>query len=344
VSETGLLLVNLGTPDAPETAAVRRYLREFLGDPRVLTMPAPLRWLLLYLIILPFRSPRSAHAYQAIWTEEGSPLLVHGRALRERLQERLGEGVRVELAMRYGTPSIRAGLERLKEAGITRVVAAPLYPQYASSTYGSTEEALRAVADALGGLTLELVPPFYDHPAFLDAQAALAKPVLEALDPQKVVLSFHGLPESHLRKGDPTGSHCLTQADCCAAVGEANRDCYRAQCYATARGIVERLGLAEDQWVVTFQSRLGPTAWIQPYTDATLDELVASGTRRVAVPSPAFVADCLETLEELGLQARENFEARGGEALRLVPSLNAEPPWVEALAQIVSAPLGLPPS
>ena len=341
MSQPGLLLVNLGTPDAPDTAAVRRYLKEFLGDPRVLTMPAPIRWMLLNLIILPFRSPKSAEAYREIWTDAGSPLLVHGQALCEQVQARLAGQAQVALAMRYGSPSIRAGLEQLKAAGVRRVVALPLYPQYASSTYGSTEEKLRAEVAAVGELELELVAPFYDHPAFLEAQAELARPVLDDPQPDHVVLSFHGLPESHLRKGDPTGAHCLAKPDCCAAIGDANRDCYRAQCVATARGIAAKLGLDDDAYTVSFQSRLGPTAWIRPYTDQVLDELAAGGTQRVAVLSPAFVADCLETLEELGLRAKEDFEAKGGDDLRLVPSLNAEPAWVDAVVAIARQPLGL---
>lgn len=331
----GVLLVNLGTPDAPEPAAVRRYLREFLSDPRVIDMNPVGRWLLLNLIILPLRPKRSAHAYAKIWSEKGSPLLVHGRALAEAVAQAMPE-VHVELAMRYGTPSLASGLTKLREAGCDELVVMPLYPQYASSTTGSTIEALYAEA-AAGWNTpfITVVPPFYDDARFLDAFGEVARPVLDELDADHVVMSFHGLPIRHLHKSDDSGRTCLASDDCCARMGPDNRNCYRAQCFATARGIAKALGLPDDGWTVAFQSRLGRDPWIQPYADATIRRLAQEGHKRVAVMCPAFVADCLETLEEIGIGAAEDFVAAGGEKLELVPSLNAHPRWVEALVGLL---------
>jgi ferrochelatase len=337
---TGILLVNLGTPDAPLPADVRRYLREFLSDPRVIDVPAVGRWLLLNLFILPFRPRKSAEAYAKVWTEAGSPLLVHSLALRDRLRERL-PGVPIELGMRYGRPSLGEALERLRAATVERIVVAPLYPQYASSATGSSLEAVyREAARRWNVPSFAVVPPFYDDAAFLEAGVAVARPHLDAFRPDHVLFSFHGLPERQIRRSDETGTHCLASEACCAAVGPANRHCYRAQCFATARGLAAGLGLKADAWSVSFQSRLGRTPWIRPYTDVVLPELAQRGVRRVAVLCPAFVADCLETLEEIGLRARAQFREAGGEDLLLVPSLNAEPAWVEALLRLIVAAAG----
>jgi protoporphyrin/coproporphyrin ferrochelatase len=331
---TGLLLCNLGTPDAPTPGAVRRYLREFLSDPRVLDMNPVGRALLLNLVILPFRPRKSAEAYRKIWTDRGSPLLVHGEALATAVRARLGSDWAVELGMRYGKPGIAAALARLREAGVARVVVLPLYPQYASSTTASTVDEVHRLA-APSGEALTVVGAFYDHPAFLDAFVTVGRPVLEAEGPDHVLMSFHGLPERHLRKADASGHHCLVAEDCCDRIGAANRDCYRAQCFATARALAGRLGLPDGRWSVSFQSRLGRTPWIRPYTDARIAELAAQGKKRLVVFCPAFVADCLETLEEIGIRAREQFLAGGGERLALVPSLNAHPSWADAIVRIV---------
>ena len=236
----GILLVNLGTPDAPETAAVRRYLAEFLSDPRVIDIHPVARWLLLHLIILRVRPAKSAHAYRAIWGPEGSPLLVHGRALTAALAERLPAHP-VVLAMRYGAPSIDAGLRELEAAGCDRILVAPLFPHYASSSTGSALEAVyRAAGERLTTPFLHVLPPFYDHPAFIDALAHQGAPLLAELQPDHVVYSFHGLPERHLTNGDQSGAHCLKREAYCAAITALNRSCYRAQCYATARELVEQ--------------------------------------------------------------------------------------------------------
>lgn len=333
----GLLLVNLGTPASTEVRDVRRYLREFLSDPRVLTMPAPARAALLNLVILPFRPARSAEAYRKVWLEEGSPLLVHGRALAAKVRERLGEGAMVELAMRYQEPALSGALERFRAAGVDRIVVLPLYPHYASSSWGSTAEAVYRLAAAHNNVAaLQLVPPFYDHPAFVEAFAGVARPVIAEQEPDVVLMSFHGLPESHMTDADESGgAHCLQADDCCAAIGRANRHCYRAQCFATARALAAALDLGEDAWTVAFQSRLGRTPWIRPYTDEVIPRLAKEGKRRLAVICPAFVADCLETIEEIGIRARGDFLAAGGEDLRLVPSLNAEDAWADAVVRLV---------
>ena len=327
----GLLLVNLGTPDAPTTKAVRRYLREFLYDERVLDMHPIGRFLLLELAILPFRPARSAAAYRKVWTAEGSPLLVFSKQLRDAVAASLPE-TEVVLAMRYGQPSLAAALDHLKAAGVDEIVVAPLYPQYASSSTGSTVEAVyRLVAARWNTPYLTTLPPFYDEAGFLDAFALQARRTFETLKPDHVLFSFHGLPEHHMRKSDESGRHCLSSSTCCETNGSAKRNCYRAQCFATARGLADRLSLTEGQYTVVFQSRLGRVPWIRPYLDEVLPTLPARGVTRVAVMCPAFVADCLETLEEIGIRALEDFRAAGGETLALVPSLNAEPAWVDAL-------------
>lgn len=349
----GLLLVNLGTPDAPRPREVRRYLREFLSDPRVIDLPAVLRALLLNLVILPVRPRRSAQAYAKIWTERGSPLLFHSQDLAAAVQARLGPGWRVRLAMRYGSPSISSALQELLgapspgwppkpgdsgDAGqpIGRLVVLPLYPQYSSAATGSSlEEIFRVLSGRWVMPSVQIVEPFFDDPGFIDAFAARGRPVLDAVRPDHVLFSFHGLPERHLTKAEDCGTYCLQKADCCAQVGPQNASCYRAQCYATARRLAHELSLSPSGYTVCFQSRLGRTPWIQPFTDLVLPELRQKGARRVVVFCPAFVADCLETLEEIGMRAREQFVQAGGEELVLVPSLNATPEWVEAVVGLV---------
>ena len=333
---TGLLLINLGTPDEPTTGAVRRYLREFLSDPRVLDMHPVGRTLLLEAVILPTRPKKSAHAYQQIWdATRGSPLLFHGEDLVREVRARLGAAWHVELGMRYGTPPIAAALDRLIAAEVDRIVVLPLYPQYASSSTGSSLEHLYKLAGRRNNVpALAVVPPFFGDAGFLDAFAAIAAPRLAALAPEHVVLSFHGLPEHHMRAGDPSGTHCLAGEHCCDAVAGPSRDCYRAQCFATARGLAARLGLADGTWTVAFQSRLTRVPWIKPYTDVVLPELAKRGIKKVAVLCPAFVADCLETLEEIGIRAAAQWKQDGGETLELIPSLNATPRWADAVAEL----------
>ena len=332
----GVLLVNLGTPDSTAVGDVRRYLREFLSDPRVVDISPVGRWLLLNLIILPFRPKKSAEAYETIWTERGSPLLNYGEDLRDGLREDLGEGFRVELGMRYGNPSIESALKRLVEQDLDRVVVVPLFPQYSSAASGSALDKVFELAGKMWNVpTLSTVAPFYEEPAFVDAFAEVARPHLDALEPDHLLLSYHGVPERQVQKSDPTGAHCLAKPDCCASIGTANRFCYRAHCFATSRALAERLDIGPDDYTVSFQSRLGRTPWIQPYTDELLPKLYEQGVRRLAIMCPAFVADCLETIEEIGIRAKEDWEALGGEALELIPSLNAHPAWVKGLGDLV---------
>jgi ferrochelatase len=341
----GVLLVNLGTPEAPQTSAVRRYLAEFLADGRVLDIPTVPRMLLLYGAILPFRPKKSAHAYQQIWdAERGSPLLFHTQDLAARVQEALGDGASVQMAMRYGQPDLDQALDRFAADGIDRVVVLPLYPQYASSSTGSTLARVYELA-AQRPVPPTLIPirDFYDHPGFIDAQAEVARPRLDAFGPDHVLFSFHGVPERQVTATDFSGGkHCLQSADCCAAITNANRACYRAQCFATARALAKALDLGDGAWSVSFQSRLGRIPWIKPYTDEVLVEMAQQGTRRLAILTPSFVADCLETLEEIGIRAREDFRAAGGDELLAVPCVNSEPAWVRGVTDLVRGALTTP--
>ena len=333
---TGVLLLNIGTPDSPQVRDVRRYLREFLSDPLVLDMPAPLRFALLNLVILPFRPRRSAQAYAKIWRSDGSPLLAHGRELRSALAHELGESYVVELGMRYGSPSIADALARLRTADVVRILVLPLFPQYSRAATGSS---LRRVEEELDRHPetppVEVLPPFYAEPRFVRAWHEVARKELDGFRPDFVLLSYHGLPERQVKQTDSSGAHCLASDGCCDAIVAANRDCYRAQCFATSRALASELDLEPGHFASSFQSRLGGTPWIRPYTDKELPRLAAAGHRRLAVLCPAFVADCLETLEEIGIRAREQWLALGGEDLRLVPSLNASTPWVDTLCQWV---------
>lgn len=341
-----VLLLNLGTPDSPSVSDVRRYLREFLSDPRVIDIHPLARWLLLNLVILPFRPAKSARAYQSIWGRDGagSPLLFHSRGLEAGVRQALGSGYVVELGMRYGAPSIPTALATLMKHQPTRLIVAPLFPQYAAAANGS---ALERVYDVLRGgwnvPALATVEPFFDHPAFLSAFADVARPHLARFRPDYVLFSYHGLPERQVKKSDPSGQHCLRSASCCDTLVPDNRYCYRAHCFATTRGLAGKLDLLPGQHGVSFQSRLGRTPWIRPYTDEVLPQLAAAGHKRLAVLCPAFVADCLETVEEIGIRAKEQWRAVGGEELLLVPSLNAEPAWIAAVATLVREAEGVLP-
>lgn len=351
-----VLLVNLGTPRSPSVADVRRYLNEFLMDPYVLTAPWLVRRLIVSGFILPFRPKRSAAAYASIWTEEGSPLLRHTEQLGQAVGDRAGLVCMV--AMRYGEPSIAAALAQLQDVGCTELLLAPLFPQHADSTRTTAIEAVRKGLPA--GMQLQVLPPFYGREDYVDCQVRLLEQHLPA-HWDHLLLSYHGLPEQHLTRADPTGAHCLASADCCERASPAHATCYRHQCYATARAIARRLSGATSQSAqatggasprggkasthklldgrlsVSFQSRLGRLPWLRPYTDQVLAELPSQGVRRLAVYCPSFVADNLETLEEIGIQGRETFLQAGGESLTLIPCLNATPEWVQTLAGWIEA-------
>ncbi|HCU99635.1 MAG: ferrochelatase [Dehalococcoidia bacterium] len=328
----GLLLLNLGTPRSPTTKDVREYLREFLSDPYVLDVPAPVRWLLLNLVILPFRPSRSAHAYRQIWSENGSPLLVHSEELRRKVEERLGGVVAVELAMRYGEPAIPEALARLYAQGVSHISVFPLYPQHSSAATDSSVEAVRAAAVG-SPVTMNVVPAFFDHPRFIQAVAEASRPMLDDGAAERVVFSFHGLPERQVRKADRTG-RCFTESDCCFGSLNGEMECYRAQCFSTAQALGDALGIPEGQRLVTFQSRLGRDRWIKPHTDRVLAQLGREGVRCVAVITPGFVADCLETLEEIGIRGSATFREHGGEQLSLASCVNASDAWVDAVVAI----------
>ncbi|GGE47936.1 ferrochelatase [Halopseudomonas oceani] len=330
MSDRGVLLVNLGSPSSTQVADVKRYLNQFLMDPYVVDLPWLARRLLVSLI-LATRPKASAHAYASIWWDEGSPLVVISRRVQRALQQQLD--MPVELAMRYGEPSIEQGLLALaKQPGVREVLFMPQYPQHADSTITtSVEEARRVIAKHQLGIKLNVVPAFYNRPDYIAALTQSVQPYLEqGFD--HLLLSYHGLPERHLRKADPTGSHCLASGDCCEQASAATATCYRAHCSHVSRELTAALGLRAEQWSQAFQSRLGRDKWIEPYTEARIDELAAQGVKRLLVACPAFVADCIETLEEIGDRAREQFIAAGGEELVLIPCLNDQPQWIDVLA------------
>lgn len=321
----GVLVAALGTPDAPTPAALRPYLKEFLSDRRVVDAN-PLLWqLILRLVVLPRRPARSAALYQRIWTPEGSPLLVYSRRQAAELQARLGDSFRVVLGMRYGQPSIAAAVAQLEAEGIDRILVLPMFPQFSSSTTASIYDAVVRAANgrrcplfferkrALP--TLRFAPPYYDHPGYLAALRSGVERVMRAMPrpPERFLFSFHGVPQRFVDGGDP----------------------YRAQAETTARLLADALGLKPDQWLLTFQSRFGREPWLTPYTDEALIELARSGVKSVLVACPGFTADCLETLDELGREAARTFYAAGGESFQLVPCLNDQPDWLDAMADLV---------
>ncbi|WP_220815413.1 ferrochelatase [Pseudomonas paralcaligenes] len=329
MTDHALLLLNLGSPASTSVADVRRYLNQFLMDPYVVDLPWPLRRLLVSLILIK-RPAESAHAYASIWWEGGSPLIVLSRRLQQAMREHWPHGP-VELAMRYGEPSIEAVLERLAAQGVRKVTLAPLYPQFADSTTTTAlEEVRRVVRERNLPLQFASLPPFYDQPEYLDALVESARPYLEQ-DFDHLLLSFHGLPERHIRKLVKDPDHSLTATSSAGVSAETLAVCYRSQCLRSAELFAARAGLPAGKWSVSFQSRLGRAKWIEPYTEARLDELGRAGVKRLLVMCPAFVADCIETLEEIGQRGQEQFRAAGGEELVLVPCLNDHPRWVEAL-------------
>jgi ferrochelatase len=330
----GVLLVNLGSPDSTETADVRRYLREFLTDPRVLDNPAPVRHGIVNLFILPTRPRESAHAYKQIWTDEGSPLIVITERVAELLRERID--LPVAVGMRYQNPSTRSALEELAEQGVEDLFVIPLYPHYAMSSYETAVAKVKDERDALGlDMALTFQPPFFDDPAYIEAMVENAREYLED-DYDQVLFSYHGIPERHVRKNDPTSCHCLESEDCCQKASPAHASCYRHQVHATTWAFAEKAGIPPEKWTLTFQSRLGRNPWLQPYTDKELVRFPEKGVKKLVVLSPAFVSDCLETLEELGIRGREDFLEAGGEEYRLVPCLNEHPRWIDALEKFVA--------
>ncbi|MBD9499194.1 ferrochelatase [Pseudomonas sp. BGr12] len=332
MTQNALLLVNLGSPASTQVEDVRRYLDQFLMDPYVIDLPWPIRRLLVSLVLRK-RPEESAHAYASIWWDEGSPLVVLSRRLQEAVRPFWPHGP-VELGMRYGEPSIEKALLRLNQQGITQVTFAPLYPQFADSTTTTAiEEARRVMREHNLKLELKVLPPFYAEPEYRQALVDSVKPYLEQ-PYDHLLLSFHGLPESHIRKLVKDKSHDLTASSSRGVHEDVMAVCYRSQCLRTAEDFAAGAGLQDGRWSVSFQSRLGRNKWIEPYTEAQLDKLGKQGVKRLLVMCPAFVADCIETLEEIGQRGQEQFRAAGGEELVLVPCLNDQELWARALAKL----------
>ncbi len=319
-SHIGLLLVNMGTPDSPSRADVRRYLKEFLSDPRVVEGSRIAWWLLLNGIILNTRPKKSAAAYQKIWSKHGSPLLYFSQRQRDALQQSLGEKVKVVMAMRYGNPSIAAGLDELKQAGCGRILLFPLYPQYSATTTGSVFDALsKELRQWRWVPELRMLNQYYDHPGYIKALADSVRDYqTEHGQADKLLMSFHGLPRSYTEAGDP----------------------YAIQCQRTARLLADALELSQSQWILTYQSRVGPQEWLQPYTLTTLKQLPAQGITKIQVICPGFAADCLETLEEIAIQSKHTFNLAGGKKYQYIPCLNDNPAHIETLTALTRQYLG----
>lgn len=334
--KTGILLINLGTPDSPATGDVRRYLRQFLNDPRVIDISPLGRLLLVNLIIVPFRAPKSAKLYQSIWTKEGSPLTIHGQALKRALQEQLGDEYVVAFGMRYQQPALQTALEELRRQQVEKIIVLPLYPQHASSSTGSTLEELMRIMKKWEIIpSIEIISKFYDHPAFMRALIAAGK-AYDHTRYDHVVFSYHGLPERQINKAAVHyGNGSCNFGSCCETRNSNNLYCYRANCFHTSRLLAEGLGIPKEKYTVSFQSRLGRTPWIKPYSDLVITDLAKAGKKKLLVFSPAFVADCLETIHEIGVEYDELFREHGGEKVQLVPSLNSNPEWVAAVGDMV---------
>lgn len=328
----GILLVNLGSPDSTSVADVRKYLREFLMDGRVLDAPWPVRFCVVNFAILPSRPAESAHAYQKIWTPEGSPLIVTSRNTQKKLQARLD--VPVELAMRYQNPSIESAIGKLNKAKVDDLLLIPLFPHYAMSSYETAVVRVQEVAARLApGMKVTAQPPYFDAPDYIDALVASARNDLQA-GYDHLLFSFHGIPERHLKKSDPTGCHCLAKENCCEVASPAHATCYRAQCFKTVAAFVAKANVPKDKYSVSFQSRLGKDPWLKPYTDFELAEFPKRGVKKILVMCPAFVSDCLETIEEIGLRGKETFIEAGGAELVRIPCLNEHPLWIDALEKM----------
>ena len=336
MANKGILLMNLGSPDSTEVKDVQKYLNQFLMDERVIDIPWLFRTLLVKGIIVPFRAPKSAEAYKIIWTKKGSPLVETTRELQKALQKEIEEPV--EIAMRYGNPQMEVGFDALLKRNplIEEVIALPLYPHYAMSSYETAVEYAKEIHKKKGyKFKLSFVDPFYNDPQYLNALANVMKPFLE--EPyDHMLFSYHGIPQRHIRKSDITGNHCLQSETCCDVASPAHAHCYRHQVFTTTKLITEILNIPKEKFSLSFQSRLGK-GWLTPFTDFRLAELPAEGIKKLLILCPAFVSDCLETLEEIEIRGREIFMNAGGESFKMIPCLNVNPLWVKAIAGYVSA-------
>ncbi|ATC65240.1 ferrochelatase [Nibricoccus aquaticus] len=325
-----VLLVNLGSPDSTSVPDVRRYLREFLGDERVLDLPAAARWLLLEGIILRTRPKKSAHAYSEIWRPEGSPLIITSKSVQKKLAAKLGDDTPVYLAMRYGNPSVASVIAQIAADGIEEILLFPQYPHYAMSSWETVVvKVFEEAAKLAPKLTITTVQPFYADKDYIEALYEVSQPYF-AQAHDHVLFSYHGIPERHLRKADSSKAHCLTVKDCCATCSTAHATCYRAQVLATTRALVKRAGIAEDKYSVSFQSRLAGEPWLTPYTDFELVRLPKeAGKKNLLILCPAFVSDCLETIEEISGEGKEIFMGAGGAVFQQIPCLNDQAPYID---------------
>lgn len=328
----GALLINLGSPESPNPKDVKKYLGEFLMDERVIDLAKPLRTFLVKGIILNTRPKKSAKAYKKIWWKEGSPLIVLSQRLQDAVQKKVS--VPIGLAMRYGTPSIEQGIKGLVDQGVDEIMLIPLYPQFAMATTETILVLAENIRDEkYPDLEFTVLPPFYNHPDYVRVLSESIQEYLSDKDWEHLLFSYHGIPERHIRKSDVTKSHCKIDKSCCQTASKAHQYCYRHQCYETTRQVAEYLGLKEDRFSTSFQSRLGVDPWLQPYTDQTVARFAKKGTKKMAIVTPAFVSDCLETLEEIGMEAVEDFEEKGGEELHVVPCINTRKDWVNVMSR-----------
>lgn len=328
-----LLLMNLGSPDSTEVKDVKKYLDEFLMDERVIDSPYLVRALIVKGFIVPFRSPKTAHAYSTIWTKEGSPLVVLTRQLQAVLEEQTD--IPIEIAMRYGNPSPKKAFDDLKKKypSLNEVVLLPLYPHYAMSSYETAVEYAKQVhKKGKYDYKLSVIPPYYNNADYLDAMAQNIEPYLKQ-QYDHILFSYHGIPERHIHKSDVTGSHCLSSADCCNIDSPAHAKCYRHQCFTTTHLLAAQLGIPKEKYSISFQSRLGRTPWLQPYTDFRLLDMPKEGIKNLLIICPAFVSDCLETLEEIAVRGKEEFLKAGGTSFTMIPCLNVHPAWVNTIAK-----------
>ncbi|RZJ72025.1 ferrochelatase [Flavobacterium sp.] len=331
----GVLLVNLGSPESPTPKDVKPYLDEFLMDKYVIDVPFLLRALLVRGIILRKRPEASAHAYSQIWTEDGSPLIVISKKFHEKVKTKTE--LPVALSMRYGKPNIESGLQKLADQGVTDVLLFPLYPQYAMASTKTIEVLAEEIRKKkFPAMTITEVPAFYNRPDYIKNLSDLIKKNLENFEYDHLLFSYHGIPERHIRKTDITKSHCKIDSKCCVTPSPAHKFCYRHQCYETTRLVVEQLGIPADKYSLTFQSRLAGDKWLEPYTDVEINKMPNAGIKKLAVVTPAFVADCLETLEEIAMRANEDFKTHGGEDFLAIPCLNDGEEWSQTAANWIN--------
>ena len=328
----GALLINLGSPDSPNTKDVKRYLSEFLMDERVIDLPKALRTFLVKGIILNTRPRQSAKAYKKIWWEEGSPLIVLSKRLQKAVQKKVS--IPMGLSMRYGSPSIEQGIKSLVDQGVEEIMLIPLYPQFAMATTETILVLAEQIRNAkYPNLAFTVLPPFYNHPDYIRVLSQSIQEELKDKNWEHLLFSYHGVPERHIRKSDITKSHCKIDKSCCQTTSDAHQYCYRHQCYETTRQVAKYLELKDGTYSTSFQSRLGVDPWLQPYTDQTVARFAKKGIKNMAIVTPAFVSDCLETLEEIGMEAVEDFEEKGGKELHVIPCINTRTDWVNVLSR-----------